>query len=111
MPKSTRDIPSEDIQIPENTDPPKMAPESPLDDLAIERARQRYAVQQKRDQLREWFIYQAPPGVYDLYLEERTQILKDLEDRQSVAKKILVFLMAMLITFAVLQCFYPELTK
>lgn len=92
-------------------DPPKMAPESPLDDLAIERARQRYAVQQKRDQLREWFIYQAPPGVYDLYLEERAQILKDLEDRQSTAKKFLVFLMSMLITFAVLQCFYPELMK
>lgn len=105
------DVDNEEFFEKKPTDPPKMAPESPLDDLAIERARQRYAVQQKRDQLREWFIYQAPPGVYDLYLEERAQILKDLEDRQSVAKKILVFLMAMLITFAVLQCFYPELMK
>lgn len=92
-------------------DPPKMAPESPLDDLAIERARQRYAVQQKRDQLREWFIYQAPPGVYDLYVEERAQLLKELADRQSTAKKLLAFLLGMLITFAILQLFYPELVR
>ena len=111
MPKSTRDIPSEDIQIPENTDPPKMAPESPLDDLAIQRARDRYAAQVKREQLRKWFMYQAPPGIYDLYLEERNQILQELEERQSKAKFFLVFLMAVLITFALMQLFYPELLK
>ena len=100
---------SEEIQIP--VDPPRMAPESPLDDLAIKRARERYAIEQKQKELREWFIYQAPPGVYDLYLEERAQILKELKERQSFALKILIFLVSALLTYGYFQLFHPELLK
>lgn len=97
MPKSTRDIPSEDIQIPENTDPPKMAPESPLDDLAIQRARERYAAQVKREQLREWFIYQAPPGIYDMYVKEREALLEEHKQRMANAKWFLGFIVVVVV--------------
>ena len=105
------DVNNEDFFDKKPADPPRMAPESPLDDLAIQRARERYAFEQKQKELREWFIYQAPPGVYDLYLEERVRILKELKAAQSFALKILIFLVAVLLTYGYFLVFYPELLK
>lgn len=92
-------------------DTPKLEPETLLDLVAIERAKDRHARLEQQKALREWFIYRAPPGVYELWLEERKALQQEMDDRQSTAKKLLAFLLGMLITFAILQLFYPELMK
>lgn len=67
MPKTTRDIPLE----PQT----KQMPESTLDYAAMHAAIDRFQVERQQSELREWLVYQAPPGMYEMYLEERKRLI------------------------------------
>lgn len=71
---------SEDIQIPETVEPPKILPENGLDNLALKRAKRRFEHEAKMTKLREWMVYEAPNGFYDMFIEEREALLKEEAD-------------------------------
>lgn len=83
MPKSTRDIPKEPLSL--------------LDQVALERARERYARQEQMTKLHEWFIYEAPPGVYQKFLEEREALIQEHNQRMANAKWFLGFIVVILL--------------
>jgi hypothetical protein len=49
----------------------RIHPQTTLDFEALDVAVEQYEEAQRNKKLREWLIYQAPPGVYDLFIKER----------------------------------------
>ena len=49
----------------------RIHPQTALDFEALDVAVEQYEEAQRNKKLREWLIYQAPPGVYDLFIKER----------------------------------------
>lgn len=86
MPKPTRDIPDEPLTL--------------LDQVALERARERHANEEQMKKLREWFIYEAPPGVYQKFLEEREALIQEHNQRMANHKWFLFFVMAIALLLA-----------
>ena len=88
MPEPTRDIPEElkNLSLEEMKavigTAPKVLPETTLDYAAMHSAIDRFQAERKCTELREWLIYQAPPGVYDMYIEERKRLQQE-EERQN----------------------------
>lgn len=60
-----------------------------LDRAALERAREKYAREEQMKKLHEWFIYEAPPGVYQKFLEERDALIAEHKERMDTAKYFL----------------------
>lgn len=93
MPKSTRDIPEElkNLSLEEMKavigTAPKVLPETTLDYAAMHSAIDRFQAERKATELREWLIYQAPPGVYDMYIEERKRLQKEEEEQLRLSNR------------------------
>jgi hypothetical protein len=60
---------------------PKAFPVTTLDFAAMHAAIDRFQAETQQKELREWLIYQAPPGVYDMYLQERKRLQKQDEEQ------------------------------
>ncbi len=67
-----------------------------LDRAALERARESYAREEQMKKLHEWFIYEAPPGVYQKFLEEREALIAEHNQRMTNAK----FFLAIVVVIA-----------
>jgi hypothetical protein len=63
----------------------RIHPQTALDFQALEKAMDQYEEAQKNKALREWLIYQAPPGVYDLFLKEQQKQLQLMVQRSKYA--------------------------
>ena len=93
MPKTTRDIPEElkNLSLEKMKavigTAPKVLPETTLDYAAMHAAIDRFQAERKCTELREWLIYQAPPGVYDMYIEERQRLQKQEEEQTRISNR------------------------
>jgi hypothetical protein len=66
---------------------PKAIPVTTLDFAAMHAAIDRFQAETQQRELREWLIYQAPPGVYDMYIEERKRLQKEDEQQNRIANR------------------------
>ena len=55
---------------------PKHIPDTVLDTAAMHAAIDRFQAENQAKEIREWLIYEAPAGMYDLYLEEKARLEK-----------------------------------
>lgn len=66
---------------------PKVIPETVLDYAAMHSAIDRFQLERKQTELREWLIYSAPPGVYEMFIEERKKLLALQKKRETHDKR------------------------
>jgi hypothetical protein len=64
---------------------PRIHPQTTLDFEALDKAMDQYEEAQRNKKLREWLIYQAPPGVYDLFIKEREKQVQLMIQRSKYA--------------------------
>jgi hypothetical protein len=62
---------------------PKHIPDTVLDTAAMHAAIDRFQAERQAKEIREWLVYEAPPGMYDLYVEEK----KKLEEQEAARIK------------------------
>ena len=63
---------------------PKHIPDTVLDTAAMHAAIDRFQAEKQAKEIRDWLVYEAPPGVYDMYIEEKTR----LEEQQKAQNKM-----------------------
>lgn len=69
-------------------DKTRVHPQTALDFEALDKAMEQYNQAQKNKALREWLIYQAPPGVYDLFVKERSKRVHIMMSRNRIALRM-----------------------
>jgi hypothetical protein len=65
----------------------------------------RFQLERKQTELREWLIYQAPPGVYDMYLEERKRLQEEDQEQRRISNRFTGVIVLIFIGF-ILWNFY-----
>jgi len=66
---------------------PKHIPESVLDHAAMHAAIDRFQAEKQAKEIREWLVYEAPPGVYEMYLEERKRLQKQEAEQTKLSNR------------------------
>jgi hypothetical protein len=62
---------------------PKHIPDTVLDTAAMHAAIDRFQAEKQAKEIREWLVYEAPPGIYEMYQEEK----KKLEEQEAARIK------------------------
>ena len=76
---------------------PKIIPSTTLDYAAMHAAIDRFQAESQQKELREWLIYEAPPGIYDMYLQERKRLQEQDEEQMRKSNRFsLVIVLAFL---------------
>lgn len=83
----------------------RIHPMTTLDFEALDKAMDQYEEAQKNKALREWLIYQAPPGVYDLFLKERQKQVQLMIQRSKYATGVWTFICLFLVGLAAFQVY------
>lgn len=78
---------------------PKAIPVTTLDFAAMHAAIDRFQAETQQRELREWLIYQAPPGIYDMYLEERKRLQKEDEELMRKSNRFTLTIVLIFIGF------------
>ena len=84
---------------------PRIHPHTALDFEALDKAMERYDEAQRNKQLREWLIYQAPPGVYDEFVKERAKMVHVMMQRNRVALRMWTLLCLFMVGLAGYQIY------
>ena len=61
---------------------PKYIPDTVLDTAAMHAAIDRFQAETQAKEIREWLMYEAPPGMLDLYVEEKAKLEKQAKEHQ-----------------------------
>jgi len=83
----------------------RIHPQTTLDFEALDKAMDQYEEAQRNKKLREWLIYQAPPGVYDLFLKEREKQVQLMIQRNKYAVGVWTFLCLFMVGLAAFQIY------
>jgi predicted RND superfamily exporter protein len=80
---------------------PKHIPDTVLDTAAMHAAIDRFQAEKQAKEIREWLVYEAPPGMYDFYVEEKAKLEKQAKEQQkaqfTVALLFVLFIMGMVV--------------
>jgi hypothetical protein len=83
----------------------RIHPQTTLDFEALDKAMEQYEESQRNKQLREWLIYQAPPGVYDLFVKEREKQVQLMIKRSRYAAGVWALLCLFMVGLAAYQIY------
>ena len=68
---------------------PKHIPDTVLDTAAMHAAIDRFQAENQAKEIREWLVYEAPPGMYDLYLEEKAKLEKQARAHERHDRRVM----------------------
>ena len=83
----------------------RIHPQTTLDFEALDKAMDQYEEAQRNKKLREWLIYQAPPGVYDLFIKEREKQVQLMIQRSKYAAGVWTLLCLFMVGLAGYQIY------
>jgi hypothetical protein len=83
----------------------RIHPQTTLDFEALDVAVEQYEEAQRNKKLREWLIYQAPPGVYDLFIKEREKQVQLMIQRSKYATGVWTLLCLFMVGLAAYQIY------
>lgn len=87
MTKEFENMSLEDIKKAIQTKP-KHIPDTVLDTAAMHAAIDRFQAEKQAKEIREWLVYEAPPGIYDLYVEEKQKLQEEEKARIKSSNRV-----------------------